>query len=135
MYNIMKAVIEARTFELKDALTKINTFWAQGSITEAQRAELIALAQESAKVENSIDVLKKLEELDQRMNAVEELLKKDESEAPEEVTYPEYVAGKWYRAGDVVMFNDAAYECIAPEGVVCVWNPEEYPTYWQAKTE
>lgn len=140
MYNIMKAVIEARTFELKDALTKINTFWAQGSISEAQRAELIALARESAKMENSIEVLKKLEELDKRMKAVEDAIanmntSEDDTEAPEEVAYPEYVAGKWYYAGDVVMFNDTAYECIAPEGVVCVWNPEEYPTYWQAKTE
>lgn len=135
MYGIMKTVIESKDFELKDALKKINHFWASGRITEAQRAELIALAQNSAKVENSIDVLKKLEELDQRMNAVEERLKKDETEVPEEVAYPEYVAGKWYRAGDGVTFNGTAYDCIAPEGVVCVWSPEDYPTYWQAKTE
>lgn len=131
MYNIMKAVIEARTFELKDALTKINTFWAQGSISEAQRAELIVLAQESAKMENSIEVMKKLEELDKRVTAVEKLLKKNESEAPEEVAYPEYVAGKWCYAGDVVMYEGTAYKCVAPEGQVCVWNPKEYPAYWE----
>ena len=131
MYKVMKAVIEAKTFELRDALTKINTFWAQGRITEAQRAELTALAQNNARMENSIEVLMKLEELDKRMAAVENLLKN--GEAPEEVSYPEYVAGKWYYAGDVVIFNGTAYDCIAPEGVVCVWSPEEYPAYWSIK--
>lgn len=42
----------------------------------------------------------------------------------------EYVAGTWYHRGDKVLFNDEVYTCIAPAGVVCVWSPVEYPTYW-----
>lgn len=42
----------------------------------------------------------------------------------------DYVAGTWYYRGDKVLFNDEVYTCIAPVGVVCVWSPVEYPTYW-----
>ena len=42
----------------------------------------------------------------------------------------EYVAGTWYYRGDKILFNDEVYTCIAPVGVVCVWSPVEYPTYW-----
>ncbi len=133
MYGVMKTVIESRDFELKDALKKINHFWACGRIKESEKEELITLAQNNARMENSIEVLKKLEELDKRMTAVEKLLKKNESEEPEEVAYPEYVAGKWYYSGDGVMFNGIAYDCIAPDGVVCVWSPEEHPAYWSIK--
>ena len=42
----------------------------------------------------------------------------------------DYVAGTWYHRGDRVLFNDEVYTCIAPVGVVCVWSPVEYPTYW-----
>ena len=36
-----------------------------------------------------------------------------------------------YKNGDKVMFNGNVYECIAPEGVACVWSPSEYPAYWE----
>lgn len=42
----------------------------------------------------------------------------------------EYVAGKWYYKGDRISYNGAVYVCIAPDGVVCTWNPDEYPAYW-----
>lgn len=129
MYGVMKTVLESKDFELKDALKKINHFWVSGRIKESEKEELITLAQNNARMENSIEVLMKLEELDKRMAAVENLLKN--GEAPEEVAYPEYVAGKWYYAGDVVMYNGTAYKCVAPEGQVCVWNPEDYPAYWE----
>ena len=50
----------------------------------------------------------------------------------EELTesYLEFVAGKWYYTGDRIAFEGKNYECIAPEGVVCVWSPLEYPVYW-----
>lgn len=33
MYNVVKLVIESRNYELKDMLTKIDTFWTQGIIS------------------------------------------------------------------------------------------------------
>ena len=136
MYEVVKVVIESRRYELKEMLVKIDTLWVQGSITDEQRMELIALAQENAKVENSINILTKLEELDKRVRVIEDMLNKSdnedgEGETEEVVTYPEYEAGKWYYTGDKIAFDGKNYVCIAPEGAVCTWNPVEYPAYWE----
>ncbi|MBO7252720.1 MAG: hypothetical protein J6V25_08845, partial [Oscillospiraceae bacterium] len=56
------------------------------------------------------------------------------AEGEETEAYPEYQEGKWYYMGDKVAYKGAVYECIAPVGVVCVWNPEAYPAYWQLVT-
>ena len=133
MYAVIKNVIVSRNYELADMLTKIDTLWVQGSITEEERAELIDLARQNAEVQQSIDVMLKLEELDKRVKALEDAKadNSEEAEEPEEATYPEYVAGKWYYNGDKVTFEGKAYECIAHEGAVCTWSPSEYPAYWQ----
>jgi hypothetical protein len=140
MYTITKNVIESGNYELSDMLKKLDTLWVQGSITDAEREELMALAREKANVQNSMDVIAKLEELDKRVKALEDAEKNsDTSESEEETetveptepTYPEYTAGKWYYSGDKVSFGGKVYECIAPEGVVCVWSPSEYSAYWE----
>ena len=131
MFNVVKSVIESRNYELSDMLTKIDTLWVQGSITEEERAELIDLARQNAQVQQSIDILAKLEELDQRVKALEEAKSDVPTEGGEEVTYDEYVAGKWYYNGDIVMFEGKTYKCIAPAGAVCTWSPSEYPVYWE----
>jgi hypothetical protein len=77
--------------------------------------------------EQSTDLFKKVMELEGRLKVIEE--KQGLGEAAEE--YPEYVSGKWYYNGNKMTFNGAKYECVAPEGVVCVWNPEEHPSYWK----
>ena len=139
MYGVIKAVIESKKYELRDMLKKLDTFWVQGSITEDERVELIALAQGNAQASNSVNMLAKLEELDRRVKALEDAQTStkdnteesgEEIEEPEEVTYPEYEVGKWYYAGDIVSFEGISYECIAPTGAVCTWSPSEYPTYW-----
>lgn len=127
MYYIFKQVITTGLFELTDMLKKIDIQWIHGAITEDERAELVAMAQEHANVQNSIDVLKKLEELDKRVKALEDA----EVIIPDVEEYPEYEVGKWYYAGDKVTFEQKHYECIAPEGVVCTWSPSEYPAYWK----
>lgn len=138
MYAVVKNVIESRNYELADMLTKIDTLWVQGSITEDERAELIALARQNAEVQQSVNILAKLEELDKRLRVIEDMLSNSDSEegeteeGTEEATYPEYVAGTWYYNGDIVMFDGKAYKCIAPEGAVCTWSPSEYPAYWEA---
>ena len=120
-------MIESGNYELSDMLKKLDTLWVQGSITDAEREELMALAREKANTQNSMDVIAKLEELDKRVKALEET----EPKEPTEPTYPEYVAGKWYYAGDVVTFEGSTYTCIAPDGQVCTWSPTEYPAYWE----
>lgn len=134
MYNIIKSVIATKRYDLADMLKKIDTLWIQGSITEAQREELIGATQGNAKAENSIDVLNKLAELDKRISALE-AARNDSAEEPTEgeeivITYPDYEANKWYYNGDVVNFEGINYVCTAPIGSVCVWSPVDYPAYW-----
>lgn len=133
MYSIIKSVIENGNFELASILKKIDTMWVQGNLTDDERAELVALAQGKANAQYSIDVLKKLEELDKRMNVVEKKLATDEptEDTTTETTYADYERDKWYYNGDIVRFDDVLYICTAPDGVVCVWSPSEYPAYWK----
>lgn len=127
MQKVIEKVIESKNFELSDMLKKIDTLWVQGSIDEATRKILMDKARNNANTQNSLDILAKLEELDKRVKALENSQKPVEPEEPIE----EYIAGKWYYAGNKVMFEGKKYVCIAPEGVVCVWSPTEYPVYWE----
>jgi len=135
MYNIIKNVIQSKGYELADMLRKIDTLWVKGSITEEEREELISFAQGNAQTGNSVDLIRKLEELDKRVSVVEKSLlqsgEEDTEEPAEPIIYPEFVQDKWYYRGNKVSFEGAVYECIAPENVVCVWSPSVYPTYWQ----
>ena len=134
MYKIIKNVIDSKNYDLREMLKKLDIFWAQGNISENERNELIIFAQSNANIVNGIDVLAKLEELDKRIRALEDAQTKvpeNDTEEPEEVTYPEYTVGKWYYAGDKIAFEGANYICIAPDGQVCTWNPVEYPAYWE----
>ena len=125
MYDVIKDVINTRRYVLADMLHKIDTLWAQGDLDDEQRTELIALAQDKADMSQEVNVLARLEELEQRVRALE-----TGSTEPGEA-YPDYVAGKWYYSGDKITFEGGKYKCIAPDGVVCVWSPKEYPAYWE----
>ena len=125
MYDVIKDVINTRRYVLADMLHKIDTLWAQGDIDDDQRTELIALAQGNADTAQEVNMLEKLEELEQRVKALE-----TGSTEPGEA-YPDYVVGKWYYSGDKITFEGGKYKCIAPDGVVCVWYPKEYPVYWE----
>lgn len=125
MYDVIKDVINTKRYVLADMLHKIDTLWAQGDIDDDQRTELIALAQGNADMTQEVNVLARLEELEQRVRALEA-----GSTEPGEA-YPDYVAGKWYYNGDKITFEGGKYKCIAPDGVVCVWSPKEYPVYWE----
>lgn len=131
MYEVIKNVIESKRYELSDILTKIDTIWLQGSITDEQKAELVNMARTNANAQNSMDILAKLEELDKRVKALEDAKEDVPDEEEAEVTYPEYTVGKWYYKGDKVTFEGNVYECTAPEGAVCTWSPSEYPAYWE----
>ena len=61
--------------------------------------------------------------LEERINALEK-----------NISAKAFTSGAWYYRGDRIVFNDDTYTCIAPEGVVCVWSPQDYPQYW-AKAE
>lgn len=130
MYEIVKNVIFSGRYDLSALLCKIDTLWVQGDLTDEQKTELVSLAQEHADASGSVSILRKLEELDLRVTALEQ---RETTQTPEE--YPEYVIGKWYYNGDKITCDGDKYVCIAPEGQVCTWSPFEYPAYWEKVTE
>ena len=125
MYSIIKNVIDRGGYDLSDMLTKIKSLWVDGSITDEQKGELIQSAQNGATPKNSVDLMMKLEEMDRRLKVLEE------KGADSTDNASEFVAGKWYYAGDVCVLNGDKYMCVVPDGVVCVWSPADYPAYWE----
>lgn len=124
MFEICKNVILGARFNLTDMLRKIDTLWVQGSLSDDEKAELVELAQSKADVGSSIDVLTKLQELDERVSALE-------GGSKPAAEYPEYVPGKWYYKDNKVTYEGKTYICVAPQGQVCTWSPSEYPVYWE----
>lgn len=126
---MIESTILSGDYELDKILSSIDLYHIEGSLTDEERRELIDLAREHAKSqykeEDITTIILKLHDLDKRVKALEE----GDEPAPKE--YPEYQVGKWYYNGDGCTFESKKYDCIAPEGVVCVWSPAEYPTYWQ----
>lgn len=126
MYEIVKNVLNQGGYNLTEIIKKIDTLWMQGKLNDDEYAELTEKARSGAKTANSVDVLAKLEELDRRVKVLE-----SGETATDNTEAAEFVTGKWYYKGDKCLFNDSVYTCIAPEGVVCVWSPDEYPSYWE----
>lgn len=128
MYEIIKSVIQSGRYELTDILTKIDTLWVQGDLLDDERTELTDLARSGADPAQGVDVLAKLSDLDKRVAALERAGATDPEPGEE---YLEYIPGKWYYKDDKCTYKGSKYICTAPNGVVCVWSPDEYPAYWQ----
>ena len=86
---------------------------------------LLREGENNADTAQEVNMLAKLEELEQRVKALE-----TGNTEPGEA-YPDYVVGKWYYNGDKITFEGGKYNCIAPDGAVCTWSPKEYPAYWE----
>ena len=127
MKNIFQTVISRGGYDLAGMLKNIDKYHVEGKLTEDDREELYALARAGAEPEGSADLMRKLQELEQRVAALENGGSTSE-------TVEEYVAGKWYYNGNKCQFNGKIYECVAPDGVVCVWSPADYPAYWKEVT-
>lgn len=97
MYSIIKSTIERGAYNLADMLTKIDTIWIQGSITDEQRTELASSAQSHAKVEYSYAPIQRqidelaadIDDLMKRITAIEQGKPHEPPAEPDE--WPEYV--------------------------------------------
>lgn len=139
MYEIIKRVIASGQYDLTAMLTKIDTIWIQGNLTDGQHDELIELARGGADTSQSVDLLVKIADLDARVRALEakeNVVDPDQPDDPavDVTVIPEYQDGKWYYKDDTVKFNGKVYICTAPEGQTCVWSPDAYPAFWQEVT-
>lgn len=143
MYQIIKAVIESGRYELSDMLTKIDTIWLQGSLSEEQRAELAGLARKHAVSENSYaSVRKQLDSIFANLAELAAAIKANTDAItvlqggvvapPAQEEYPGFIqptgAHDAYNTGDKVTYNGRHYICQV-DG--CVWNPDTYPEGWQ----
>lgn len=126
-----KIFLEAMSqpFDLSTMLARIDRHHIIGNLTDEEREELAALAREKANPAAGLDVMAKLLEIEARLKALEE--GKAGSGTDGAGSAPEYTAGHWYYGGDKVTYKGTEYVCIAPEDTVCVWNPDEYPLYWE----
>ena len=127
MRKVFENVIDRGGFNLTDMLAKIDSFHIDGKITAEDREILIKKARAKAQTKDSVDMFAKLMELEERIRKLEQ---EENPDVPAD-EYPEYVVGKWYYAGDKITYNGKHYVCSAPDGVVCTWNPDEYPAYWE----
>ena len=128
MFEVIKAAIEAGGYKLDAMLNRIHTFAAKGYISADQMAELEAMARGEANASEEVSIFAKVAELEARIRALE---MGAVSAPPSTEEYDEYVVGKWYYNGDKISFDGENYVCTAPDGVVCVWSPVEYPAYWE----
>lgn len=145
MYEIIKDVINSKSFELKDILYKINKMWMECAITETEKTELDSLARQNAVAENSYapvqkqieDIYSKLTQITSRVNALENQEGTGEEEPTEPVEeYPEFVqptgAHDAYHVGDKITYNGKKYICKLDN---CVWDPDTYPQGWEEVVE
>lgn len=122
MKNVFVNAINGGNFVLSEMETKIDTMWVKGSLTEAERNELLALAAEKANDINQIDVMVKLAELqneiirlDNRIIALENPGEVEQDEVFYEVWTPGYVTSK----GETVAYdydNDGDMDLLRYDG-------------------
>lgn len=142
MYAIIKSVINSGNYELTDMLSKIDTMWVQGSITDEQRTELTALARDKATPEatyaplqEQVDALAvRIDALTQRVAALEDGSTTGDTPATLVDEWPEFVqptgAHDAYKVGDKITYNGQHYIC-KMDG--CVWTPDAYPAGWEVQ--
>lgn len=142
MYAIIKSVINSGNYELTDMLSKIDTMWVQGSITDEQRTELTALARDKATPEatyaplqEQVDALAvRIDALTQRVAALEDGGTEGDTPTTPADEWPEYVqptgAHDAYKIGNKITYNGKHYIC-KMDG--CVWTPDAYPAGWEVQ--
>lgn len=130
MFETIERVISEGNYALNEMLAKIDYFFAKGALTAEEHQTLVEKARAFATPSKDTDLFAKLQELEARVKALEE---GGVSNGEEETTVDEFVSGKWYYNGNKCLWNGKVYTCIAPEGTVCVWSPDDYPAYWDAE--
>lgn len=145
MYEIFKSVITSKSYNLEQMIKKINTRWVEGTLTEEQREELIALAQTNADPSQSNAPLQKqIEEISKKQIALEDTVEKlsatvqkiketvesggtvvPDPEPPVTEEYPAWepyngIPPVPYQVGSKVTHNGKKWESMVPNNV---WEP------------
>ncbi len=123
MYEIAKNVIMRKDYKLSEMLKNIKALWLGGDITEEECTELTDLARSNASAEAGMNA--------EWMASIEARLEKLETKGSAPSGVEEFVVGRRYKNGEKCLWKGKTYICVAPEGQVCVWSPDDYPAYWQ----
>lgn len=131
MYDTLWQLIVTGDYTLTDITNKINVFWAESQITEAQRTELMALAVDNLDVEQERpDTQTTLEALAARVDALEEAVAalqsgSGDSDTGSTTTYEEWTAwdgvSNKYQYGAIVSHNGTLW--ISKYQGQNVWEP------------
>lgn len=133
MKSIFNKVIRRGGYNLTNMLQRIDEYHIDGKLTDEEREELIAEARGDAKPDvDPTDEIQRLwaaiKKLTSRVEELEGVTGVDD--------IPDYSkpsgAHDAYFTGAVVRYNGKTYMCKAPDGVACVWSPDEMPGYWEA---
>lgn len=115
MKNIFVNAINGGNFNLTEMETKIDTLWVKGSLTEAERNELLELAAAKANDISQIDVVARIADLERRVYALENPAEKEQ----QEVVYPVWESGYITSKGETVQFdydNDGNLDLLRYDG-------------------
>ena len=145
MFNAMKTLIESKNYRLDELKERLNSLTAHGDLTPEERGELMQMADAGHDPLKGMDMKQTVVNHEQRIKALEakidelmqqsggETVTPDSGEADE---YPPYHAPTgahdydWH--GDKMTYTDGKrYECIAGEGVPCVYPPDVVPGMWK----
>lgn len=139
MFDLIKQVIESKSYKLEDMLYKINKMYIENYITEEEKTELDNLARTNANPINSYAPLQ--EQIDNMYIKISNLenriaiLENSEPTEPGEDEYPEFVqptgAHNCYNKGSKITFEGEKKICNI-DG--CVWSPDAYPAAWEEVT-
>lgn len=153
LYNIIKQVIESKDFKLSDIAGRIEKRCFEGRLTEEERDELLAMANQNASAENEkaseqkqLDVIfKNLGEMGQAIKELNERMTKlegnEEEEQPEETEeYP--VWERWNGIGDIPYQTNSKFTHNGVKYISMVDNnfwepgaPGVYENIWKVETE
>lgn len=145
MYKIYKRVLESKSYNLADITDKIEQRCAEGKITEAERVELLTLANQNASAKNSKAAMQN--QIDALFEIVGELaleiktLKEGTGETPEEAPdvqeeYPQWE--RWngidkipYQEGSKCTHNGVKYISQVPNNFWEPGAPGVYDNIWK----
>lgn len=128
MKTVFTEAINGGNYDLATMLNRIDYHHIRGTLTDEEREALVDMARQKAQPFGGLNVAEKLQELELRISTLE---KSKEADTETGGAVPEFVPGKWYHNGNAARYKGKNYVCTAPDGVVCVWSPEEYPDYWE----
>lgn len=148
MFETVQTIINGGAYELRDLITRIQTLYALGSLTEQQMNDLIEAARENASTDSSFAPLNdRVTAIETWQREVEERLSKLEAGSSTDSGEPEKPTDEWpeykqptgahdaYYNGDQITWNGQHYRCVAPSGTACTWDPGTYPSYWELVAE